>query len=282
MRSSSEIGRIAEGARVRGPNGRLPRRPAPFHNEEPPRELREEVAHDAVRLLGASALGAGVSNSDFFQNADEMYTSVESAEFALRSEIPGNKPARPDAVATRMVKAARRGLEDHYRQLISSEWYKYQDKLEKALARTGEPQFSDPIFSPEDQPSDTWRTAQGTIAFAKAYFGEVTATIQARRDLMTRMGKEIIEHVFLDNPRDGAKVMMVLEMLRDRFDGQYDDPLPVELALIAVILGVDKPMRRGVLDGGENRRARWLATLMKAKELLKLELSPEPPPSGGR
>jgi hypothetical protein len=223
-----------------------------------------------------------VSFSDEFPTADAMYASAASAARALRTAIPGNKPARSEDVARRMVKSARRGLEWHYRQLITYEWWKYQDKLEKALARVGDPVFSTPMFAPDDEPSETWRDAMRNIEFAKAHYGQATATLRARHKLMVRLGKDQVERTFLDNPRDGAKVMMVLDMLRDAFDGSYEDPQPVELALVAVVVGVDRQMKDGDPDGSENRRARWLQTLNKAKQLLSRELKPDPPGSRGR
>ena len=210
-----------------------------------------------------------------FENVDEMYLSPESEGLALQLTIPGGKTGRPPEVVRHMLAAARRGTERFYREQVSHEWYEYQDRLERLLRRFKPPDFSPPPVPPEDSPSEIWRDAEKTKAFAHSFYESLGVTLAARERVRELFGPAV-DKTFYENPRDGAKVSVVLELYRDAFDHQYDIPSAVELALIAVAIGLDDPMRgTGDPDGGDNRRARWQQTQNKAKQLIQLELGPE-------
>jgi hypothetical protein len=210
-----------------------------------------------------------------FENVDEMYLSPESAGLALQLTIPGGKTGRPPEVAQRMLAAARRGAERFYRDQVSHEWYEYLDRLERLVDRLKPPDFSPPPVPPEDSPSEIWRDAEKAKAFANGFYETLGATLAARERVREQFGPAV-DKTFYENPRDGAKVSVVLELFRDAFDNQYEIPSAAELALIAVAIGIDEPMRgTGDQDGGDNRRARWQQTLSKSKQLIQLELGPE-------
>jgi hypothetical protein len=216
-----------------------------------------------------------VSFFNTFENVDEMYLSPESAGLALKLTIPGGKAARPPEVVQHMMVAARRGAERFYRDQVSHEWYEYQDRLERLLKRFKPPDFSPPPLPAQARPSEIWRDAEKTKAFAHRFYDSLGVTLAARERVREQFGPAV-DKTFYENPRDGAKVSVVLELLRDSFDHQYEIPSAVELALIAVAIGVDDPMRgTGDPDGGDTRRARWQQTLNKAKQLIQLELGPE-------
>lgn len=210
-----------------------------------------------------------------FENVDEMYLSPESARLALQLTIPGGKAGRPPEAVQHMLAAARRGAERFYREQVSHEWYEYQDRLERLIKRFKPPDFSPPPVPAEDSPSETWRDAEDTKASAHRFYEMLGVTLAARKRVREQFGP-VVDKTFYENPRDGAKVSVVLELYRDAFDHQYDIPSAVELALIAVAIELDDPMRgTGDPDGGDNRRARWQQTQNKAKQLIQLELGPE-------
>lgn len=210
-----------------------------------------------------------------FENVDEMYLSPASARLALELSIPGGKEGRSAEVAEHMLAAARRGAERFYRDQVSHEWYEYQDRLEGLMKRFKPPDFSPPPVPAEGEPSETWKSAEELKAFAQRFYEMIGATLAARKRMQEKFGP-VIDKTFYENPRDGAKVSVVLELYRDSVDHQYDVPSAVELALVAVAIGLDEPMHgTGDPDGGDNRRARWQQTQNKARRLISQELGPE-------
>lgn len=219
---------------------------------------------------------------DEFKTVDELYLGPEQAYMGLLLEIPGGKRARTKDVAEQMLAAARHGVGWFYKQLVSREAWLYQDRLEKVLKRLKPPEFSEPPIPAEQLPPEMRADAERTISGCVAFYNMTMATLQARHHAQEIFGPNV-ERIFLDNPRDGVKVAMTLEILRNAFDAHYEETQAVELALIAVVIGLELPMSSpGDPDDGTNRRGRWQQTLIKSKELLSQELVSGPPPEGAR
>jgi hypothetical protein len=212
--------------------------------------------------------------SDVFENVDSLYLSVDNARRGLTLENPGGKPSREIEVVEMMVKAARKGVDTFYGDLVAHEWYVYMDRMEAVLARLKPPSFSEPPLPPEGVPSEAWKRAGETKAGAQRYFDLVHSPFLARREVREKFGPAV-DKTFYENPRDAVKVSMVMELLRNAFDNGYGPPQAAELALLAVAIGLESPMRHlGDPDGGDNRRARWQQTLNKAVGLMQRDLGP--------
>jgi hypothetical protein len=221
-------------------------------------------------------IGAGES----FQSVDEPFSSPELARAALLVEVPGVRPARSREIADRLVRAARRGLDEYHRDRAAHEYFAYLKKVESAVAGLPPPRFSQPELPPENSPSDLWKARDEMEASARQYHELVTGTIRAKLRTVEKFGELAVAKAF-EKPRERMKFYMAVAMLRDAFDAQYDFPTPAELALIAVVHGVDDFMRSPHdRDPSEKRRKRWQYTLSEAKALFDQELGIVPPSSG--
>jgi hypothetical protein len=221
-------------------------------------------------------IGAGES----FQSVDEPFSSPELARAALLAEVSGARSARSPELADRLVRAARRGLDEYHRDRAAHEYFAYLKKVESAVSGLPAPRFSKPEFPPESPPSDLWKTREEMESSARHYHELVTGMIKAKLRVLEKFGELAVAKTF-EKPRERIKFYMTLAMLRDSHDAAYDAPTPAELALVAVVHGVDTPMRSPHdQDHSEKRRKRWQYTLSEAKALFDQELGIVPRSSG--
>ena len=215
-------------------------------------------------------------SDDSLSDADAPFTSPTKARQTLE-KAGRRRPARSPEVAERMVRAARLGLDFHYEQSALAELLRYIEELDRAIPK----KFSKPKpvkteLTREANPTEHWVQAEALIALTRAQYDQLLTMATARQQARKTFGPgpgyspldpgaPAVDSLLQD--RDAPQVLMAAYILKDAHDNGYAEPLPVELAYIAVVLGVDNAIKSNHdPDVGAKRRDRWGHSLKRGRQ----------------
>lgn len=212
-----------------------------------------------------------------FKTSDEPFTDPEKARLALLTSL-SSRPARSEVVRDRMLRAAREGLDFFYEQSALAEMQRYMDQLEREIVKKfPKPKPVKPPVPPETNPSPFWTQAEEHIRLTQGFYDHLLVLVKARQDFRERFGASVGYVAEFGVPaaldllrdRDAAKVLMTAFVLRDAFDNVYAEPMPVELAYIAVALQFEPVMAPhrdpDATDTADKRRDNWGHPLTRAR-----------------
>lgn len=213
---------------------------------------------------------------DSYSDADAPYTSPARARQALE-KAASRRPARSPDVAERMVRAARLGLDFHYEQSALAELLRYIEELDRVIPKKfSKPKLIKPTATREENPTEHWVRAEELIALTRAQYDQLLTLAAARQQARKTFGPgpgynplvpgtPAVDSLLQD--RDAPQVLMAAYILKDAHDNGYAEPLPVELAYIAVVLGVDNAIKSNHdPDVGAKRRDRWGHSLKRGRQ----------------
>ncbi len=206
--------------------------------------------------------------------ADSQFYSSENARIALLTDVPGSRKARQPKELEHLLTAARRGVFLAYKKLIEKEANDWFDYAQRIIDTIKPPRFSVPPLKPTtDEEFSMEREMADWSRIAKGQYDSFFAVATARRVIAKTYGDETLKALFQD--ADAVPVVMGAYILFECHQRGYREPQPVELALIAVAIGLEPPItppeRRGESEGAgddsaANRSARWRHRLEKARE----------------
>lgn len=215
---------------------------------------------------------------DVFKTSDEPFTSPEKARLALLTSMR-SRPARSEEVRDRMLRAARDGLDFWYEQTALAEMDRYMDVLEQLVPKKfPKPKPVTPPVPREENPGRYWVRAEDHIRLTQGFYDRLLVLVQARQEVRRQLGPQagyvsefgVPAVMDLLRDRDAAKVLMTAFVLRDACDAGYAEPMPVELAYIAVALGFEPVMEperdRDATDRADTRRDNWGHPLKRAEK----------------
>ena len=209
--------------------------------------------------------------------ADAQFLSATPAIASLcEGSAHGKRKPREREEVEWMLAAARTGIEMAYYFKIKKEYDTYLASVDSAIRNLRPPSFTEPpIGPPSGEASERWVDIDRAKRVAREMYEFLSATIKLRAfnaksqhelaNIATIPDFEEFQEGFR---RDADQVLMTAYILWEARLCRFREPMPLELALFALAVGLEPPItvppKAG--DSERKRRDKWGHTLERGRQ----------------